>query len=242
MFDRQAFEKDRAVKRKKQHEDPQLQQQALSFFETADKGDYAYQWDWLGLPIIQTPEDVIAVQEIIWQNKPDVIVETGIAWGGSIVFYASLCALLGGGKVLAVDKVLPQKNRDAIMGYPFSDRIHLFEGSSTDRSVFEAMSSKIRPGDKVMVLLDSNHTHDHVYEEMKLWGPLVTKGQYLVVSDTIVEKIAPQTHRPRPWGIGNNPQTAVDAYLKENPSFSLDNPYHHKALFSCTKGGYLLRI
>lgn len=242
MFDRKAFEEERSAQRTRQHTNLDLQKHALSAFEASDRENYSYQFNWMGMPIIQAPEDIVMVQEIIWENKPDVIIETGIAWGGSVVFYASMCALVGHGHVYAIDKVLPQKNRDAIGAYPFSDRITLFEGSSVDPSIFEAISKNIKPTDKVMVLLDSNHTHDHVYNEMKLWAPLVSKGQYLVVSDTIVEDIAPQQHRIRPWGIGNNPKTAVKAYLQESTRFSLDNPFHQKALFSCTKDGYLLCV
>jgi cephalosporin hydroxylase len=242
MFDRAAFEKDRIHNRAGQSANQNLQKQALEAFEAADRANYPYQFNWMGMPIIQAPEDIVMVQEILWENKPDIIIETGIAWGGSVVFYAAMCALMGRGRVFAIDKVLPQKNRDAIGAYPFSDRITLFEGSSLDHDIFEAIRAQIKPSDNVMVLLDSNHTHEHVYEELKMWAPLVSKGQYCVVSDTIVEDIAPQAHRPRPWGPGNNPKTAVQAYLQETDRFSLHNPYHEKALFSCTKDGYLLCV
>lgn len=239
MFDRKAFEDERKRHAAAQNEDGALQKLALTFLEKADRLNYFYHWNWLGLPIIQSPEDIIAVQEIIWETQPDLIIETGIAWGGSVVLYASILELIGKGRVAAIDKVLPETNIQSIMKYPFSKRIHLFEGSSTDPSIFQQVRDLIKPEDKVMVLLDSNHTHEHVYDELELWGPLVSKGQYLVVSDTLVEDIPAQTHRPRPWGPGNNPKTAVQKYLQETDRFTLANSYHQKALLSCTRDGYL---
>jgi cephalosporin hydroxylase len=200
---------------------------------------YSYNFSWLNRPIIQYPQDIVAMQEIIWETKPDVIIETGIAWGGSVVLYASILELIGKGQVLAIDKVLPQHNIDAIMKYNFSNRIKLFEGSSTDESIVNAIRNIIKPTDKVMVLLDSNHTHAHVYDELKIWESFVTSGQYLVISDTIVEEIPEQTHRSRPWGHGDNPMTALNQFLSENNKFTRDNDYSHKAICSFTRNGYL---
>lgn len=239
MFNRKEFELQKAENAKNQFSNKELQSTALKFIIESDKLNYAYQWTWLGLPIIQMPEDIVAIQEIIWENKPDVIIETGIAWGGSVVLYASILELIGKGKVIAIDKVLPQHNIDKLKAYPFSNRIHLFEGSSTDELIYDNASSLINDGDKVMVILDSNHTHEHVYNELKLWGPLVTKGQYLVVSDTIIEEIPGQTHRVRPWGPGANPKTALKQYLAETNRFDSSNPYNEKALASYTRGGYV---
>jgi cephalosporin hydroxylase len=239
MFDRIKFEKDKRENVIKQRQDQSLNKLAVSFIEKSDQYNYAYQWTWLGLPIIQMPEDIIITQEIIWDKKPDVIIETGIAWGGSIVMYASILELIGKGNVIAVDKVLPQSNVDAIMQYPFSKRINLFEGSSTDPQVYEEIKKLIKPTDKVMVLLDSNHTHEHVFEELKVWSSLVTPGQYLVVSDTIIEDIPPQAHRVRSWGPGNNPKTALREFLKQTNRFNPDNYYNNKALATFTCEGYL---
>lgn len=239
MFDREAFESEKREQAAAQMRDPDLRKLALDFVVQSDKYSYGYQWTWLGLPIIQLPPDILAVQEIIWENKPDVIIETGIAWGGSIVFYASLLELIGKGKVVGVDRVLPEKNRREIMKYAFSGRITLIEGSSTDPGVVKKVKAEVKPGQSVMLLLDSNHTHEHVLEELRQYGPLVTAGQYLVVSDTVVEDIPLQTHRPRPWGPGNNPRTAMEAYLKEMNRFEEDEYVNKKLLITYTPNGYL---
>ncbi|NCQ55968.1 cephalosporin hydroxylase, partial [Candidatus Parcubacteria bacterium] len=177
--------------------------------------------------------------EIIWETRPDVIIETGIAWGGSVVLYASILELIGKGEVYAIDTVLPQHNIDDIKKYNFSNRINLFQGSSTDRKIVENISKKIKPTDRVMVLLDSNHTHEHVYNELQAWSRFVTPGNYLIVSDTVIEEISEQTHRPRPWGAGDNPMTAVNKFLSENNRFTQNNLHNQKALTSYTRNGYL---
>jgi len=239
VFDRKQFENDKRENANAQDEDENLKKIALDFVIESDKYSYGYQWTWLDMPIIQLPQDILVTQEIIWKNKPDVLIETGIAWGGSIVFYASILQLLGEGNVIAVDKVLPDKNKKEIMKYPFSNRINLIEGSSVEDDVVSQIKSFIKPDDKVMLLLDSNHTHDHVYQELCLYAPLVTKGQYLIVSDTIVEDIPEQSHRPRPWGHGNNPKTALNAYVNESNRFEEDKYINSKLLTTFTPNGYM---
>lgn len=239
MFDRIEFEKDKIEKAKSQSQDDGLKKLALEFIVESDKYDYGYQWTWLGLPIIQMPQDIIAIQEIIWKTKPDVIIETGIAWGGSVVYYASLLDLIGKGKMVAVDTVLPQKNIDAIMKYPFSSRIHLHKGSSTDPETLDFIKGLISGSETVMVILDANHTHDHVLEELRLYAPLVTKGQYLVVFATILEDIPRQKHRVRSWGPGNNPKTALRQYLQETDRFSEDEYVSNKLISTFAINGYL---
>lgn len=239
MFDRKKFDQEKERYIKKLSSSKEVNACALKFIEEADKHNYAYNWTWMGLPIIQMPEDIILIQEIIWDVKPDVIVETGIAWGGSVVLYASILELIGRGKVIAVDKVLPPHNAKAIKNCNFSNRLDLIEGSSTDTAISEKVKGKIKPTDKVMVILDSNHTDQHVYNELEIYAPLVSEGSYLVVSDTIVEEIPEQTHRPRPWGHGNNPRTAIDRFLKNNDQFTRDNTYNYKAINSFTRNGYM---
>ncbi|MCB2107416.1 MAG: cephalosporin hydroxylase family protein [Rhodobacteraceae bacterium] len=241
MFDREDFER---TKRKNAHE--QADDQAFAgivkdFVVRSDQFGYAYQWTWLGLPIIQMPSDIICTQEIIWQCKPTVIIETGIAWGGSVALYASLLELLGRGTVVAVDTVLPESNIRAIKDLKCAKRVELIEGSSIDPSVIGRVKGFIKPDDKVMVLLDSNHTHEHVLAELRAYGPLVSKGQYLIVSDTIVEHIPTQTHRPRAWGPGNNPDTALRAYLDETDIFEADEYINSKLGPTFSPGGYLVR-
>lgn len=239
MFDRTQFDLEKQQNIRKAHKDNDLQDVALKFITKSDQLNYAYNWTWLDLPIIQMPEDIVLVQEIIWETKPDIIIETGIAWGGSVLLSASMLELIGNGQVLAIDKVLPQHNIDQIMKYKFSNRIKLFEGSSVNATIIELVRAQIKPSDKVMVLLDSNHSHEHVYKELNIWGPMVTPQQYLVVSDTIIEDLQPQTHRPRPWGIGDNPLTALNDFLSENPRFTRENDYNYKALSSYTRNGYV---
>ncbi|HBS52312.1 MAG TPA: cephalosporin hydroxylase [Coxiellaceae bacterium] len=239
MFDRKKFDSEKEQNIRKAHADIELNKAALNFITVSDRFGYAYNWTWLDLPIIQMPEDIILVQEIIWKTKPDIIIETGIAWGGSVVLYASILELIGKGQVLAIDKVLPQNNIDEIMKYNFSNRIKLFEGSSTDKNIVESISSYIKATDKIMILLDSNHSHEHVYNELKIWSPFVTLGNYLVVSDTVVEEIPEQIHRSRPWGHGNNPMTALNQFLLENKKFTRDNEYNYKANNSYTRNGYV---
>lgn len=242
MFDREQFEKDKRANAASQAADVALRRLALDFLVQSDRHHYGYQWTWLGLPVVQMPQDILVTQEIIWDTKPDLVIETGIAWGGSIVLYASILQLLGKGRVVGIDRVLPDKNRQEIMKYPFSKRITLIEGSSVDSNVVVQVKEQVGADDRVMVLLDSNHTHDHVLEELRLYAPLVTPGQFLVVSDTIVEDIPAQTHRPRPWGPGDNPKTALRAYLSETTCFEEDEYINAKLLLSYSPNGYCRRV
>lgn len=240
MFDRKAFDAEKAENIEKIYQDKKINDLALNFMIESDKLKYGYYWTWFGLPVIQMPEDIVITQEIIFDTKPDIIIEAGIAWGGGVLLYASMLQLLGKGKVLAVDKVLPEHNKKAIMGLPFSDRIHLYEGSSTDPEIVEQIKSHIKPTDNILLVLDSNHTHEHVYNELKTYAPLLKKNNCIIVSDTIVEEIPEQTHRPRPWGHGNNPRTAADQFLKEDKRFTRNNMYNKKAINSYTRNGYLM--
>ncbi len=238
-FDREQFEADRLKNAASLEKDQDLQRLALELIEKSDKHFHAYQWTWMGLPIIQSTEDIICAQELVWSVKPDVIIETGIAWGGSIILYASLLQLIGKGKIIGIDVALPQKNIDKIMGYPFSDRIELIQGSSVDEQVVAQAARHIKAGQSVMVMLDSNHTHEHVLKELELYSPYVTKDSYIIVSDTVVEDIPAQSHRSRSWGPGDNPKTAVNSFLKTTDRFILDPYYNAKTLITFDKGGYL---
>ncbi len=238
MFIRDELEVSKRRDALAQSKDPALRQIAHEFMVQSDRHNYAYQWTWLGLPILQMPEDIVVVQEIIWDTKPDIIIEAGIAWGGSVALYASLLQLIGKGKVVAIDLNLMDHVAAQIMSYAFSSRIHLHKGSSTDPAIAARVKSHIEPGQSVMVLLDSNHSHEHVLNELRLYAPLVTKGQFLVVSDTIVEELPPQTHRPRPWAPGNNPKTALTAYLREVDRFAVDPGINSKLLTTFSPAGY----
>lgn len=203
--------------------------------------DSAYQWRWLGMPIIQLPADVLALQEIIWRERPTLVIETGVARGGSVIFFASMMTLLGEGRVIGVERDLRPHNRARIADHPLGSRIALVDGSSTAPDSVARVRSLVTPRDRVMVVLDSNHSRDHVLDELRLYAPLVSPGQYLVVCDTIAEEIVPPPHRPRPWGPGNSPLTARDAFLAEHPEFAIDAAIDAKLLLTSNRGGYLKR-
>lgn len=242
MFNRSEFEAEKQNQVAEMIKDKGLQKRAVEFLVDSDKYGYAYQQSWLGMPIIQLPEDIIATQELFWADQPDVVVETGVAWGGSVVLHASLMELAGKGKVVAVDRVLPPHLRADIMKFPFSHRIHLIEGDSIDKAVIKAVGAEVRPFDRVAVFLDSNHSHDHVLAELRAYGNLVTKGQHLTVYATGIERMPVSKHRPRPWGPGANPMTALESYIGETDRFVVDEVLDRKALISFVPRGRLLCV
>ncbi len=203
---------------------------------------YAYHFTWLGRPAIQFPQDMIATQELIWQIKPDLIIETGVAHGGSILFYASLLELIHPGEeayVLGIDIDIRAHNRTEIENHPYFHRVRLLEGSSVSADTIEQVHEHAANKQRIMVILDSNHTHEHVLQELQAYAPLVTDGSYCIVMDTLIEHMPADFFENSTWGIGNNPQTAVNAYLEENPHFSVDRRIDHKLLISAAPGGYL---
>jgi cephalosporin hydroxylase len=184
---------------------------------------YVYSFTWMGRPIIQLPEDMIRIQEVIWRLRPDVIVETGVAHGGSLVFYASLFAAIGSGRVIGIDIDIRPPNRAAIEAHPMARHITLVEGSSIDPAIVATVRGAIMPGDTVLVLLDSNHSSAHVAAELDAYAPLVTCGSYIVACDGIMAQVvgAPRSAPDWTW---NNPITAVEAFLPRNPTFVLEEP------------------
>jgi cephalosporin hydroxylase len=220
--------------------DKELAEQTRHWFSLSSKHEYSYHFRWLGLPIIQFPQDIVALQELIWKISPDCIVETGIARGGSLIFSASLLELLGGDReVVGVDIDIRQHNRVAIEGHPLARRITMFEGSSTDPAIFRMIQERVRDRKTVMVILDSNHTHAHVLDELRLYSTLVPSGSYLVVFDTVVEHMPDEFWIDRPWGKGDNPMTAVHAFLKETDRFEIDAEIHTKLQVTVAPDGYL---
>lgn len=201
---------------------------------------YSYNFTWLGRPIIQFPQDIMAMQEIIWQIKPDLIIETGIAHGGSLIFYASLLELIGGdGQVLGIDSDIREHNRIEIEKHTVSKRIIMIQGSSVDQDIVKKVYEFARGKNCVLVALDSNHTHEHVLQELRLYSPLVTKDSYLVVFDTAVEDMPEDFFLDRPWGKGNNPKTAVWEFLKTTDRFEIDKKIENKLLITVAPDGYL---
>ena len=212
------------------------------FIEETILAGYSYNFTWMGRPIIQYPQDMVAMQEIIWEVQPDLIIETGIAHGGSIIYYASILELIGKGEVLGIDIDIREHNRIEIERHPMSKRIKMLEGSAISEQIIEQVKSFAAGKKKVMVCLDSNHTHVHVLKELELYAPFVTVGSYLVAFDTIVEDLPGNLYGDRPWSIGDNPKTAVYEFLKGNDDFIINHEIDNKLLVSVAPSGYLKRI
>jgi cephalosporin hydroxylase len=240
--DRQQFDAESRVYSIRMGEDSALFEKSKQLVVEADKYRYSYLWNWLGVPVIQMPADILAMQEIIWRTKPDVIVETGVARGGSVIFFASMLQLIGKGKVLGVDIDIRPHNRDTIERHPMCHRISLLEGSSIAAETLEKVRAAIPDGATVMVVLDSDHSHDHVLAELRAYGPLVTNGQYLIVADTLLgflESHETPTERSKIWYAGNEPLSALRVYLQENERFITDTEINGKMILSSSPGGYL---
>lgn len=220
----------------------ELKQAADAFNVASIKAQYSYNFSWMGRPIIQYPQDILAMQEIIWQLKPDLIIETGIAHGGSLIYYASILELIGKGEVLGIDIDIREHNRVEIEAHPMFKRIKMIQGSAISQDIIDQVAAHAKGKETVLVCLDSNHTHAHVLDELKLYSPFVTKGSYLVVFDTIVENLPADCVKDRPWGIGDNPLTAVREFLQANDQFETDRSIDHKLLISVAPEGYLKRI
>jgi cephalosporin hydroxylase len=201
---------------------------------------YTYNFTWLGRPIIQFPQDIVAVQELIWSTRPDVIVETGVAHGGSLILSASILQLLGGtGRVVGIDIDIREHIRREIEAHPLFSRIELIEGSSVDPATVDDVRDHIAPGDRVMVMLDSNHSHDHVRRELDAYSPLVTAGCYLVVFDTVIEDMPAGSFPDRPWDKGDNPRTAVLEFVEQTDRFEIDADLVSKLQITTAPDGYL---
>lgn len=203
---------------------------------------YVYNFTWMGRPIIQNPVDMVALQEIIWQLKPDLIIETGVAHGGSIVFSASMLELVGHGEVVGIDIDIRAHNRELIEAHPMKKRITLIEGSSIDPAVVAQVHALAQGKERVLVCMDSNHTESHVLAELAAYAPLVSVGSYCIVFDTIVEVMPPGSFPNRPWEVGDNPMTAVRKFLADNKDFEVDPHYQDKLMISLCPSGYLRRV
>jgi cephalosporin hydroxylase len=239
-------------------EDPALARQTWQWMLDVSRHNYSYNFRWMGRPIIQFPQDMVAVQEIVMAVRPDLIVETGVAHGGSLILSASLMALLDYEdavrearvldpkqtcrKVLGIDIDIRPHNRAAIEGHPLSHHIELIQGSSIDANVVGQVQDKARSASTTMVFLDSNHTHEHVLSELRAYAPLVSRGSYCVVFDTGIEDAPKSMFSDRPWGKGNSPKTAVWQYLREADGFVIDKSVEHKIMATVAPDGYLKRV
>lgn len=235
------FDEDVARRVRALRESAALKARSRDFLRESIDTRYSYNFSWMGRPIIQYPQDMIAMQEILWAVRPDVIVETGIAHGGSLVYYASLCELFGHGEVLGIDIDIRANNRRAIEAHPMFRRIGLLQGSSIDPAIVQQVAARVA-GKRVLVVLDSNHAHDHVLAELEAYAPLVSVGSYCVVFDTVIEDLPPGQYPDRPWGVGNNPKTAVHEFLGRDDRFEIDHDIEAKIQITVAPDGYLRRI
>jgi len=221
---------------------------AKKFMQLSTQPKYSYNFSWLGRPIIQYPQDIIAMQEIIWEVQPDFIIETGIAHGGSLIFSASMLELIAacGGpsdaEVLGIDIEIRPHNHRAIENHPIFRRITMIEGDSISEEVIMQVYDKAAKKEKILVCFDSNHTHDHVLAELNAYAPLVSKGSYCIVFDTVIEDLPKGSFPDRPWDKGDNPKTAVREFLRTHPEFEIDKSMENKLLITVAPDGYLRRM
>ena len=234
-----------------------LKKIANTFMSESVTSNYSYNFEWLSRPIIQYPQDIVATQEIIWKVKPDLIIETGIAHGGSLVFSASILAMLDycdafengllldpktpNRMVIGVDIDIREHNLEALNKHPMRNRMELIEGSSIDPKIVDQVSKLSKKFKRIMVFLDSNHTHDHVLAELEAYADLVSSGSYCVVFDSVIEDLPNESSEDRPWGSGNNPKTALWKYLENNTDFAIDHTIQDKLLITVAPDGYLKR-
>ena len=229
-----------------------------AFIKSSIEAKYSYNFSWMGRPIIQYPQDMVGMQEIIWKIRPDLIIETGIAHGGSLIMNASYLAMLDycdaiesneilnpnqpNRRVLGIDIDIREHNKIAIEEHPMSNRIDMIQGSSIDNDIIEKVHKYAESYNRILVSLDSNHTHDHVLAELKAYAPLTSKDSYCIVFDTNIEDLPKDNFDDRPWGVGDNPKTAVWEYLKENDQFIIDKNIEDKLLLTVAPDGFLKRV
>ena len=258
MSEYSKFKKECESNVNKQINDIKLATVTRDFFDLSFFHKYPYNFEFLGRPIIQYPQDIVAMQELVWKVKPDLIIETGIAHGGSLIMSASMLALLdmcdaiesgatldpreSKRKVLGLDIDIRAHNRGAIEAHPMASRIQMIQGSSIAPEIVEQVRQVAKGYERVLVCLDSNHTHAHVLAELQAYAPLTSVGSYCVVFDTIVEEMPADMFPDRPWGQGDNPKTAVWEYLKTHPEFEIDKSIQHKVLITVAPDGYLKRV
>ena len=237
------FKRERLKSVQEMSKDEELKNESLAWMLHADRYKYTYNYTWLGRPIIKYPNDIVLMQEVIWDVKPDLIIETGIAHGGSIIFSASILELIGGdGQVVAVDIDIKAHNRKEIEKHPMYKRIMMLEGSSISEEIVNKVRGISKTKKRVMVFLDSNHTHKHVLRELELYAPLVTVGSYLVLPDTFIEYFPKGYYSNRPWDVGNNPMTALREFLSGNDDFVIDKEKANKLMITEAFDGYIKRI
>lgn len=258
MSEGDSFKKECIDEIRKMGKDINLKKATSDWMNKANQLKYSYHYEWLGRPVIQYPQDIVAMQELIWDIKPDLIIETGIAHGGSLILSASMLAMIdmtdaievqskidpakSERKVLGIDIDIRKHNYDAIKAHPMSSRIQMIEGSSIASETISQVKEIAKSYKKILIFLDSNHTHDHVLSELKAYAQLASVGSYCVVFDTIIEDIPNATFLNRSWGVGDNPKTAVWEYLKQNDNFEIDKEIQDKLLITVAPDGYLKKV
>lgn len=254
VSDRDAFERECEANLAAMATDRKLATLTRDWLTQSAPHKYVYNWRWCGLPIIQFPADVLVTQEIIWEVRPDVIIETGVARGGSIAFSASMLAVLDSAeatgrtptttprRVIGIDIDIRPHNRHVLESHPFAGMIELVEGSSVDPDIVANVCERVRTDERVLVILDSNHTHEHVLAELMAYAELVTAGSYCIVQDTGIEDAVEGSFPGRSWGPGNSPKSAIAAWLPDHPEFVVDHRIDQKLLLTSSPGGYLRRV
>ena len=228
--------------------DQPLQAAAHGFMKASIAAKYSYNFSWLGRPVIQYPQDIVAMQELIWSLQPDLIVETGIAHGGSLIFSASMlelnaaCGGAADARVVGVDIDIRAHNRAAVEAHPLARRITMLQGSSVAPEIVAEVRRLATGRKRVLVALDSNHTHAHVLAELEAYAPLTSVGSYCVVFDTVIDDMPASMFPDRPWGPGDNPKTAVHKYLATHPEFEIDRRIDRQLLIGVAPEGYLKRV
>jgi len=237
MMTRDEFEAQRRQRAIEMAADRALHGKVIDVLAHSDNYNWFHQMTWMGEPCLQFPQDLFAIQEIVYRTHPAFIIELGVAWGGSLLFYDSLIELFGGQGVMGIDVNIPADLCERLRS---KGEVLLYQGSSTDPVTIASVMHLLNGERRNLVILDSAHNHDHVLAELEAYAPFVGPGYYLVVGDTVIEEMPPQ-HRPRPWGAGNSPKTAVDAFLANHPEFVVDQGFD-KLLITCNPGGYLRRV
>ncbi len=258
IYTRQEFDQLRLDTARKMAQDKKLKATANGVLADADQYYYFHQPNWLGEPVLNLPQDMFAIQEIMFQTRPDYVIECGVAWGGGLLFYATLLQALGGKGVIGIDIFMPDDMKQRVMSSPVAkrrcvpedgdegavgdDMIKLFEASSIEDSTKSLVAEELKGSKKVLVILDSHHTHDHVLRELQLYSEFVGEGQYLICGDTIVEYMGDEAHRDRPWGKGNNPMTALNEFLDGNDQWAIDEDLEAKLLLTSNPRGFIQRV
>lgn len=258
MTPEQQFAQERQERLNAYGQDQPFQQLSRQWLQESMAKKYVYNFDWMGRPIIQYPQDMVAIQELVWRVRPDLIIETGIAHGGSLILSASMLAMLdmcdaiekgstfdprkSARKVIGIDIDIRDHNRAAIEAHPMASRIQMFQGSSIADDIVRQVRTAAQGYKKVMVFMDSMHTQAHVLGELDAYAQLVTAGSYCVVFDTFVEKMPSGFFADRPWDVGNNPMTAVRKWLPQHPEFEIDGDFENKLQVTVAPSGFLRRI